>query len=85
MAASIYALCALTSIACAVMLFRGYRKTGTRLLFWACLCFAGIAINNTLVFIDEQIVLTTDLSVWRSVPALLGIWALVYGMIWDVR
>jgi hypothetical protein len=85
MAAIVYALCALTSIACAVMLYRGYRKTATRLLFWAALCFAGIALNNVLVFVDEQIVPATDLSFWRTLPALVGAWALVYGMVWDVR
>ena len=84
-AAGVYILCALTSAACAILLIRGYRKSGARLLFWAALCFVGLALNNALVFVDEQIVPTTDLSVWRSIPALLGVALLVYGLIWEVR
>lgn len=83
--ALVYALCALTSAACAFLLFRGYRNSGARLLFWAALCFVGLALNNTLVFIDEQLVLATDLSVWRSLPALAGIALFVYGLIWEVK
>lgn len=85
MATIVYVLCALTSVGCAVLLLRGYRKSGARLLFWAALCFAGLALNNILVFIDERIVPTDDLAVWRSLPALAGVALLVYGLIWEVR
>lgn len=81
----VYALCALTSAACAVLLFRGYLKSRARLLFWAALCFTGLALNNILVFVDESIVPMTDLSVWRSLPALAGVALLVYGLVWEVR
>lgn len=83
MATVVYALCALTSIACAVLLLRGYHGTGARLLLWSGLCFVGLAINNTLLFVDLRIVPQVDLSVWRSIPALVGISLLVYGLIWD--
>ena len=85
MATIVYLMCALTSLACAMLLFRGYRASGARLLFWAALCFLGLALNNTLVFVDEQIIPTTDLSVWRSIPALAGVALLIYGLIWEVR
>ena len=85
MALLVYLLCALTSAACCVLLYRGYRSSRARLLFWAALCFAGLAVNNLLVLIDERVVPTTDLSVWRSLPALAGIALLVYGLIWEVR
>lgn len=85
MATFVYALCALTSAACAVLLFRGYVKSHARLLFWAALCFVGLALNNILVFVDESIVPMTDLSVWRSLPALAGVALLVYGLVWEVR
>ena len=84
-AAGVYILCALTSAACAILLIRGYRQSGARLLFWAALCFCGLALNNVLVFVDEHVVATTDLSVWRSLPALVGVGLLVYGLIWEVR
>lgn len=85
MATLVYVLCALTSIGCAILLFRGYNKSHARLLFWAALCFAGLAINNVLVFVDERVVPMTDLSVWRSIPALVGVAVFVYGLVWEVR
>jgi hypothetical protein len=85
MATLIYVMCALTSLLCALLLLRGFRSSRARLLFWAALCFAGLAINNLLVFVDERIVPTTDLSVWRSLPALLGVAVLIYGLVWEVQ
>lgn len=80
-----YVICALTSLVCAVLLFRGYRASRARLLFWAAVCFAFLALNNVLVFVDERVVPATDLSVWRSLPALIGVAVFVYGLVWEVR
>ncbi len=79
----VYALCALTSLACAVMLMRGYRHTHVRLLLWSALCFACFALNNLLLIVDERILPARDLSVVRSLPSVLGIALLLYGLIWD--
>ena len=46
MAELVYGLCAVTSIFCTLLLFKGYRASRTKLLFWASLCFAGLALNN---------------------------------------
>lgn len=81
MATLIYALCVLTSAACAVLLLRGYRRNGVRLLLWSGLCFTGLALNNLILFIDLRVVPEADLSVWRTIPALVGIVLLLYGMI----
>ncbi len=85
MAPLVYALCALTSLLCVVLLVRGYLATRARLLLWASLCFAGLALNNVLLFVDMQMVPAVDLSVWRSLPALAGVMLLVYGLVWDAR
>lgn len=85
LATSVYALCALTSLACAVLLFRGFRKSGARLLFWSALCFAGLFLNNALLLVDTRFVPDVDLSVWRTLPALLGVAALLYGLVWEAR
>lgn len=82
MAITVYALCALTSLLCALLLARGYLRSHARLLLWSALCFAGFFVNNLLLLVDVSIP-AEDLSVWRSVPALLGIGALVYGLIWE--
>lgn len=85
MAPLVYALCALTSLLCVGLLVRGYLQSRARLLLWASLCFAGLALNNVLLFVDLQMVPTVDLSVWRSLPALAGVMLLVYGLVWDAR
>lgn len=85
MATLVYALCALTSLACAVLLLRGYASTRARLLLWSGLCFAGLAANNVLLLIDKRVVPTVDLSMWRSLPALAGVALLLYGLVWETR
>ncbi|HYI07617.1 MAG TPA: DUF5985 family protein [Thermoanaerobaculia bacterium] len=81
----VYILCAATASLCAVLLFRGYRRSGTRLLFWSALCFAGLALNNALLIVDLRFVPALDLSTWRMVPALGGVMLLLYGLIWETR
>jgi energy-converting hydrogenase Eha subunit G len=81
----VYILCAATSGLCAVLLLRGYAKSRARLLFWSGLCFAGLALNNVLLIVDVRIVPAVDLSVWRTIPALIGISVLVYGLVWETR
>jgi hypothetical protein len=87
-----YLLCAATSIACAVMLFRGYVRGRSRLLLWSALCFAGLALNNALLAIDKVLFPAVDLAflgvgftLWRSCAALLGLSLLIYGLIWDAE
>jgi hypothetical protein len=85
MATLVYALCALTSLACAVLLLRGYFATRARLLLWSGLCFTGLALNNILLLIDKRVVPSMDLSLWRSLPAVAGIALLLYGLVWETR
>ena len=81
MARTIYILCALTSIACAWLLFRQYRFTHGRLLIWSTLCFVCLAGTNTLLFIDLVVLPTVDLSGLRSGLTLIGMLMLLYGLI----
>ena len=85
LALAVYVLCALTSAACATLLLRAYRQTRVRLLLWSGLCFVGLALNNLLLVVDERMVPTTDLSTWRTVPALAGVALLIYGLVWDAE
>lgn len=84
MATLIYALCAFTSLASAILLLRGYRASGARLLLWAGLCFIGLALNNVLLFVDLGLAPEVDLAAWRSLPTLAGLGLLTYGLIWEV-
>lgn len=81
----VYVLCAATALSCAVLLLRGYRRSGTRLLFWSAVCFIGLALNNVLLIVDVRFVPAVDLSTWRMVPALAGAMLLLYGLIWETR
>lgn len=83
---TVYLLCAATSLTCAVLLLRAYRRQRTRLLLWSSLCFVMLAVNNTLLFIDLIVVPTSvDLSLWRSTAALTGVGLLLFGLIWESR
>jgi uncharacterized membrane protein YdjX (TVP38/TMEM64 family) len=79
----VYVLCALTSGLCAFLLARGYARSRVRLLFWSALCFAGFAVNNVWVVVDLVFVPSVDFSLWRKLPTLLGLGALLYGFIWE--
>ena len=79
----VYVLCALTSLACAVLLLRGFFRTRVRLLLWSGLCFVGLALNNVLLVVDLRVAAATDLSFIRTLPALAGVALLLYGFIWD--
>jgi len=83
MATVVYVLCALASVLCAVLLLRSFLETRVRLLFWCCVCFVGLALNNVLLFVDKVLADDVDLSLERSLPALLGVAALVYGLVWE--
>ena len=83
MTEAVYLLCALTSVACAGLLFRGYRATRTTLLFWSSLCFAGLALNNMLLFLDLVIFPSFDMRLWRNTTALAALMVLLWGLVWE--
>lgn len=85
MAETVYLLCALTSVFCAVLLWKSYIRTHTGLLLWSCLCFTGLAANNILLFIDLVVVPEVDLSRSRGICALAGMMALIFGLVWESR
>jgi hypothetical protein len=82
-AAIVYLLCAVTSLACAILLVRAYVRQRTRLLFWSGAAFCAFGISNILLFVDLVIVPETDLLLLRNGVTLLGICLLLYGLIWE--
>jgi hypothetical protein len=86
MAAAVYLLCALTSVTCMALLFRGYASSRVRLLLWSGLGFAAFAVNNILLFVD-LVLLPTQVSLLlaRNIAALTGLVLILYGFIWDMR
>lgn len=78
MTSILYVLCFVVSALCAVLLYRGYRRTKLLLLFYSTIGFTGIALNNLLLVIDHSVV--ADLSNWRGVPTLLGLVVFIWGL-----
>mgnify|MGYP003575460247 CR=1 FL=1 len=82
MAEITYFLCAATSLWAAVLLLITYRRRRTGLLLWSALGFAGLASNNTLMFVDLVLVAQgTDLSVARAAIAAAAMLVLTIGLI----
>ena len=76
----LYLLAALTSVSCMVLLFRGYARSGRRLLLWSGVCFVFLTLNNILLFMD-LVVLAQDLRPWRHAAAALGLVFMVVGLV----
>lgn len=85
MGEAVFALCALTSLACAALLLRSYRRTRARLLLWSSICFVGLALNNIFLFVDLIVVPNVDLSLPRAALALVSVVFINFGLIWDAK
>jgi hypothetical protein len=81
----VFLLCAATCLLCAIMLFRGYARSGVRLLFWSGLCFMGLMIDNLMLYVDVIVVPDYSLVIWRKVPGLVAITLLLYGLITESK
>ena len=78
----LFLLAALSSFGCMALLFRGYARTGVRLLLWSALCFICLTTNNVLLFFDTIVYPTQiDLRFFRLGAALAGIACLLYAFI----
>lgn len=78
-----YIVCSATSLWCAVLLFRGYRREKQALLLWSGLCFVFLFIANMMVIVDVRVVPERDLALTRVIPGLIGMGFLLYGLIWE--
>lgn len=83
MAPFVFILSTLTALACAVLLLRAYARTKTRLLLLSGICFAGLSLNNALVFIDLIIVPQVSLVWLRTAIAIASLLVLIGGLVWD--
>jgi hypothetical protein len=55
------------------------------LLLWSGVCFACLTLNNLFVIGDLVLFPDVDLFLVRTVTALAGIGALLFGLVWEVR
>ena len=79
--AIVYGLCMLTALTCAWLLLQAYRKTHYRLLFWCSLFFSISALNNVFLVVDKVMYPTLDLTLYRYLVALAGLFVLLPGLI----
>jgi cytochrome bd-type quinol oxidase subunit 2 len=80
---AIYVLCLLASGACAWLLLRGYRRSGTRLLLWTGICFFFLCLNSVAVLFDILILPHHDLQAWRHASSFLAVTVLLFGLVWE--
>lgn len=82
---AVYVLCVLTSLACTILLLRGYARSAARLLLWSSMCFVGLTINNILLVLDLLVIPDVDLRIWRLGASLVAVLILLYAFIWEAE
>lgn len=82
-----YVLCAVTALACGILLLRGYWRSRTRLLLWTGLFFLAMVAENVALFVDLVVFPEVDVGLLtvRRVIGLAAVAVLVYGLIWEHR
>jgi heme A synthase len=83
MGPTIYFLCTLTCLGAAMLLWRGYRRSRRRLLYWSALCFAIMAVANGLLILDLVLLPDVYLLPWRSGVTQVALLVLIYGLIFE--
>jgi hypothetical protein len=86
LAATVYILCFLTSLVCAWLLGRSYRRGRTRLLLSSSICFGFLAANNLALVLDLVVwPSSVDLRLARLLLALAAVVSLIWGFVWEVE
>lgn len=83
MATAVFVLCALASVGCAGLLWRGWTASRARLLFWAALSFACFAVNNLMLVVDEVLVRDRDLGWTRDTASFVAVAVMLVGLVWQ--
>lgn len=73
----------LTVFLCAVLLLRGYARTGKRLLLWSGLCFAGLTLSNAMLVADLAVFPDVNLYTARLGLAAVSMVLLLYGLVFE--
>lgn len=77
----VYILCALTSLMCTLLIIRSYRANHVGLLWWSAVCFSALTLANVLLFLDRIIYPSVDLRPLYGFITLVGLGALLYGLV----
>jgi hypothetical protein len=79
----VYGLCLAASLLCAWLLYRAWRQSRSRLLFWTATSFAFLAINNLFLVADMVVFPAVDLWGVRQAASLAAVAVLLYGFVWE--
>ena len=79
----VYVLCTITALASSVLLARAAWRGGGRLLLLSSVAFAGLAVNNALLYLDRVVAPEADWSVYPNIVALASVSILLFALIWD--
>ena len=82
---AVYILCLITSLVCAALLTRAWRKSRSKLLLWTALSFGFLALNNLFLVADMIVFAGADLRWARHLSGLAAISILLYGFIWEAE
>jgi hypothetical protein len=80
---AIYVLYLFAAALCTWLLLRGYRRSGTRLLFWSGLCFGFLSLNGLAILADILLLPDSDLQLFRHLASLAAAGTLLFGLIWE--
>jgi biotin transporter BioY len=83
--AAVYLLCLVTSVVCAGLLARAWRRARSKLLLWTAISFGLLAVNNLLLVTDMVVLPTVDLWWARQLSGLAALGVLLYGFIWEAE
>ena len=82
MATAVFVLCALASVGCATLLWRGWTATRAQLLLWSAVSFGFFALNNLMLVVDEVLISERDLSWTRDTASFAAVAVLLFGLVW---
>ena len=83
MVVAVYISVTLTTLLCALLLLRGFRRSRARLLLWSGICFLFLSLSNLLLYLDLAVINTVSLYFPRLLAAAVGMLFLLYGLIWE--
>ena len=82
---AVYLLCLVTSLLCAALLTRAWRRSRSKLLLWTALSFGFLALNNLFLVADMVVFDSIDLWWLRQISGLTALGVLLYGFVWEVE
>lgn len=80
----VYLLCLITSVICAGLLVRAWRRSNSRFLMWCALAFSLLALNNLFVVSDMIVFPSIEFWAWRQSAALAAVAVLLYAFVWEM-